>query len=286
MATQGQNLEAQTKAEDDRRVHTRGRREEDNVIVDWWAAGAVYILHPLCLYWLVVLQGLHLGFAAVLGLHVYSSYELTNKATLRRWPRWLVAFDCVWGMTLYTVVVVVVRRHSQWRAGLSVVYSPDGWCSARRARGSRLSHGAEGRQACDGDHPDGGGAPHRTACMERAAARLWWTCRATKRTATGKPLLACDDRDGAEPASLRARFAAGVPAHVRVAGVPVARAGAVYRVPSSTLPVRYHAPLMLVPLFVFSAFTCWPCRVRANLAPLAVLLPAPPTDMPWRHAAS
>lgn len=95
-----------------------GSGRSDNVIVDWWAAGAVYILHPLCLYWLVVLQGLHLGFAAVLGLHVYSSYELTNKATLRRWPRWLVAFDCVWGMTLYTVVVVVVRAAFSMEGGV------------------------------------------------------------------------------------------------------------------------------------------------------------------------
>ena len=100
--------------------------------------------------------------------------------------------------------------------------------------------------------------------------------------ATKKPLLACDDRDGAEPASLRARFARQVYQLMCVSQAcqsPRVLALFIGCLIYIYLCV-YHAPLMLVPLFVFSAFTCLTVPGACpSLLALLFPLPAPPTDM-------
>lgn len=46
--------------------------------------------------------------AALYGLCTYATYDLTNMATLKNWPIVVTVVDLVWGVTLSTVVCVVV----------------------------------------------------------------------------------------------------------------------------------------------------------------------------------
>ncbi len=52
--------------------------------------------------------------AALLGGLCYATYDLTNQATLARWPTWLSAIDILWGSFATAVAAViatsVVRR--------------------------------------------------------------------------------------------------------------------------------------------------------------------------------
>lgn len=73
----------------------------------YWAAANVYLLLPLG----IVLFALprvdpanpvlsSLGWGALFGLVVYGVYDLTNMATLERWPVRLVGIDICWGCFL------------------------------------------------------------------------------------------------------------------------------------------------------------------------------------------
>ncbi len=48
-----------------------------------------------------------LGHGALLGLLMYATYDLTNQATLKRWPAAVTYVDMTWG-TVVTAVVTVL----------------------------------------------------------------------------------------------------------------------------------------------------------------------------------
>ena len=74
----------------------------------WLAAGAFYLLYVGGLVFFVVGPALRSGesparaalHGAFFGLVAYATYDLTNLATLDRWPLLLTAVDLVWGATL------------------------------------------------------------------------------------------------------------------------------------------------------------------------------------------
>ena len=83
------------------------RRRGDSIEPVYWAAGLVYLLIPLG----VVLFALprvnpaapllsSLGWGAIYGLVLYGVYDLTNMATLERWPLRMVLVDICWGIVL------------------------------------------------------------------------------------------------------------------------------------------------------------------------------------------
>jgi uncharacterized membrane protein len=47
-----------------------------------------------------------LGFGALYGLVTYATYDLTNQATLKKWPVIVTAVDLIWGTLLTSVVSV------------------------------------------------------------------------------------------------------------------------------------------------------------------------------------
>lgn len=49
-----------------------------------------------------------LGRAAVLGLVMYATYDLTNLATLKQWPAKVVVVDMIWGTFITAVVAAIV----------------------------------------------------------------------------------------------------------------------------------------------------------------------------------
>ena len=45
-----------------------------------------------------------------LGLFIYAIYDLTNLATIKKWPMKLVIMDALWGGLLYLITTYVVFK--------------------------------------------------------------------------------------------------------------------------------------------------------------------------------
>lgn len=79
--------------------------------VNWAAATIFYLLYILGIMIFAVIPGVgsaSLGRTALLGvlygLFTYATYDLTNLATLKDWPKVIVVVDILWGMVLCGVV--------------------------------------------------------------------------------------------------------------------------------------------------------------------------------------
>lgn len=80
---------------------------------NWLAAGLFYLFYVAMTVFLVVRPALATGGlkaaainGAALGACAYATYELTNLATLRDWPKIVVVVDIVWGAVLTAAVSV------------------------------------------------------------------------------------------------------------------------------------------------------------------------------------
>jgi uncharacterized membrane protein len=82
---------------------------------NWIAAVAFYLIFIIGVSAFVVYPGWHnhdslakislLG--AILGLVTYATYDLTNQATLKKWPKIVTFVDLVWGTVLTSAVSIV-----------------------------------------------------------------------------------------------------------------------------------------------------------------------------------
>lgn len=77
----------------------------------WYAAGVFYLFYIFGLVFFVIEPALSTGsinYAIVAGLLfgavTYGTYDLTNLATLSKWPLPLTIIDIVWGSVLCTIV--------------------------------------------------------------------------------------------------------------------------------------------------------------------------------------
>lgn len=97
------------------------RRRGDSIVPVYWAAALVYLLIPLG----VVLFALprvdpgspllsSLGWGAIYGLVLYGVYDLTNMATLERWPVRMVWVDIGWGCFLCAATTAFAHRAGLW----------------------------------------------------------------------------------------------------------------------------------------------------------------------------
>lgn len=94
---------------------------------NWLAAGAFYLLYVAGLVFFVVGPALRSGTAlpraamrgAVFGLIAYATYDLTNLATLDRWPLLVTMVDLVWGTLsgALTTLAAVWAGHRIVRGG-------------------------------------------------------------------------------------------------------------------------------------------------------------------------
>ena len=82
--------------------------------INWLAAIIFYLLFIAGLVFFVIspavekkswLNALFMG--ALFGLLTYSTYDLTNLATLKDWPLLLTVVDIIWGMVLSTSVSLI-----------------------------------------------------------------------------------------------------------------------------------------------------------------------------------
>lgn len=79
--------------------------------VHWPAALVFYLLYVAGILYFAVLPGLQAGSwwlavqnGLLFGFFTYITYELTNMATLPRWPLKVVVVDTLWGMALCAAV--------------------------------------------------------------------------------------------------------------------------------------------------------------------------------------
>lgn len=99
------------------------KRELGHLLTDevrWWAAALFYALYVAGLLVLVVVphrDGTLLytaALGAVFGLCAYAAYDLTNLATLARWPLVVTAVDMVWGAVLTGTTAAAGWRIARW----------------------------------------------------------------------------------------------------------------------------------------------------------------------------
>jgi len=81
---------------------------------NWSAAIIFYIIFVIGMLVFVVLPGLKRGslkstlfHAAFFGVLTYSTYDLTNLATLENWPVVVTVVDIIWGGVLTTLVCLI-----------------------------------------------------------------------------------------------------------------------------------------------------------------------------------
>lgn len=87
----------------------------------YWAAAIVYLLLPLgiVLFALPRVDPAHLAVSSLawggmFGLVVYGVYDMTNMATLERWPVRMVWIDICWGSFLCGVTTFFAALVRQW----------------------------------------------------------------------------------------------------------------------------------------------------------------------------
>ena len=88
---------------------------------NWFAVAAFYLIFTLGVTIFVVYPGwrnvdslVKIGlFGALFGLVTYATYDLTNQATLKNWPRIVTIVDLLWGTVLtgsVSVIAVLILR--------------------------------------------------------------------------------------------------------------------------------------------------------------------------------
>lgn len=94
--------------------------------INWYAAGALYVILAAGIVIFVVLPaidhrtgaGLPITtpaiYGAIFGLVAYSTYELTNLATVKNWPLKFALVDIVWGCVLASAASVVGTSFGEW----------------------------------------------------------------------------------------------------------------------------------------------------------------------------
>jgi uncharacterized membrane protein len=88
---------------------------------NWIAAIIFYLLFILGLLFFVVIPGLNENSfkttfirAALFGLITYSTYDLTNLATVKDWPLLITAVDMIWGTVLSIAVSLASFMIGKW----------------------------------------------------------------------------------------------------------------------------------------------------------------------------
>jgi uncharacterized membrane protein len=82
--------------------------------VNWFAAIIFYLLFIIGLVTFVIAPAIDkhswvhaLLFGALFGLITYSTYDLTNLATIKDWPILVTAVDMIWGTVLAASISVI-----------------------------------------------------------------------------------------------------------------------------------------------------------------------------------
>ena len=72
-----------------------------------------YLVLIFSVYYFIILQNAPLINAFLLGLTIYSVYELTNYATIKDWNLKFVIADSIWGGILFFLTTFIYRKISK-----------------------------------------------------------------------------------------------------------------------------------------------------------------------------
>jgi uncharacterized membrane protein len=72
-------------------------------------AALCYVLIAFSIFYFRVIQGLSILNMFILGTCIYGIYELTNAATFKNWPLFMVVVDSLWGGILYSSVAYLLK---------------------------------------------------------------------------------------------------------------------------------------------------------------------------------
>ena len=72
-----------------------------------------YLVLIFNVYYFIILQNAPLINAFLLGLTIYSVYELTNYATIKDWNLKFVIADSIWGGILFLLTTFIYRKISK-----------------------------------------------------------------------------------------------------------------------------------------------------------------------------
>jgi uncharacterized membrane protein len=80
---------------------------------NWFAAVLFYVIFLIGLVVFVIRPAETTGEALVMGaffgLVTYATYDLTNQATLEKWPKTVTIVDMVWGVTIAAITASVTK---------------------------------------------------------------------------------------------------------------------------------------------------------------------------------
>lgn len=89
--------------------------------VNWVAAMIFYLLYVGGIFIFAILPALEkaslgyaLSYGALFGFFCYATYDLTNLATLKDWPKAIVYIDIPWGTLLSAIVAVAGFFIGRW----------------------------------------------------------------------------------------------------------------------------------------------------------------------------
>ncbi len=89
--------------------------------VNWPAAFLFYFIFVCGMMVFVISPALHahtvkqaIGLGLLYGLVTYATYDLTNLALLKSWPKTIVVVDILWGIALCGMVSTAGYRIAKW----------------------------------------------------------------------------------------------------------------------------------------------------------------------------
>lgn len=89
--------------------------------VNWSAAIVFYLIYITGILYFAVRPSLHsgslqqaAGLGALYGFFTYATYDLTNMATVDKWPFKIVVVDIAWGIVLCTLVSLSSFAIGNW----------------------------------------------------------------------------------------------------------------------------------------------------------------------------
>ena len=84
--------------------------QKTNLEINYFYAICVYLLMTLCIYYFGFIKNLKTIDIFLLGFFIYGIYELTNKATLKKWYTIIIPIDTIWGGILFASVFHISKN--------------------------------------------------------------------------------------------------------------------------------------------------------------------------------
>lgn len=92
--------------------------------INWGAAGLFYLIYIFGIVYFAIKPAIQSGCyvhalinGALLGFIAYATYDLTNLATLKKWPVMIVVYDLLWGTIISAATAWITFSISRfWKA--------------------------------------------------------------------------------------------------------------------------------------------------------------------------